>query len=696
MGRHDETPLAWLARWSNVAEPSLPAALLLADRDAAAEMLIEKLRAPSRRALTIVGDDRGEAIAFVVAALRERGAWDLLDRMIVTPRPDRVRAAPHDPRPIVIVNAEAEEAVQPDLGAVIVVRPYARGRLNVKPDISLPFVRSDSLRKIVAETYPDREDDGRLVRRCGHSVTVLRRRLADDPAVRSPTWARAGGAGQAVLSFALAGSWQEERDADLTVLELLSNHPADERPAAQAEVLALDGAPILRFGRVCVCVSQLDALFALGTWMTEDDLQRLLDVVEMIFAERDPALDLPRDQWWSAAVHGRAPPYSGALVAGLGNTLGILGVHGAAICGERLGVDVEGRVGALVRRLLTDLSEDDWLSRRGRLSALAEAAPAAFLDCLEAELARPQPAIGAIMNTLEGPVLGECLCTDLNWALEILAWEPIHLARVSEILVGLCRFETTDNAMVQPSATLASLFRPWWPMTSASTEQRADVLGRLLRRDRERAFELCLSVLPDDGWGSIAFQNAKPRWRRFTIRDRIITDIDLFHVQDAASRSLLDAGPFSVAEFEGLINRFAAFPPDDRARLMRHMTMWREGGAPQKDVARLREVARGLLGPVANVVEIWGWRSLRALSQPRTAVAAAVETTPWTRLRRRARARHRWGTGATRSRTGFAAGCAPSSRRSWRRSWRRRSGAGATSGPTRGRGGGAMATASGR
>ena len=54
-----------------------------------------------------------------------------------------------------------------------------------------------------------------------------------------------------------------------------------------------------------------------------------------------------------------------------------------------------------------------------------------------------------------------------------------------------------------------------------------------------------------------------------------------------------------------------------------------------------------------------------------------METTPWTRLRRRRRPRHfSVRGGVTHLRTGCAAGCAPSSRRSWRRSWRRALGRG--------------------
>ena len=66
------------------------------------------------------------------------------------------------------------------------------------------------------------------------------------------------------------------------------------------DLLALDDAPIAKYGRVTKVVSQLDAFFAVGPFIERNDLERFFQLVPELLGERDPALDLPREQWWMA------------------------------------------------------------------------------------------------------------------------------------------------------------------------------------------------------------------------------------------------------------------------------------------------------------------------------------------------------------------------------------------------------------
>ena len=82
-----ETPLNFWGRWSNTSRPSISTELIIANREKQVASLISKLRSEDVRSLTISGDDKGEALAFLVAACLEREAWDLLDRMVFTSNP---------------------------------------------------------------------------------------------------------------------------------------------------------------------------------------------------------------------------------------------------------------------------------------------------------------------------------------------------------------------------------------------------------------------------------------------------------------------------------------------------------------------------------------------------------------------------------------------------------------------------------
>ena len=64
-----------------------------------------------------------------------------------------------------------------------------------------------------------------------------------------------------------------------------------------------------------------------------------------------------------ANVMGKERPFSGTLTQGLGDTLCLLAIHGDAICGRRLGIDLQARADGFVRRMLMSLTREQWLSR---------------------------------------------------------------------------------------------------------------------------------------------------------------------------------------------------------------------------------------------------------------------------------------------------------------------------------------------
>ncbi len=590
------TPHEWWSSWSSASRPQISRELVTSRRNGEGERLLEALR-EGKRVITIAGDDRKEAIAFALATLMQAEADDLLDRTLVLTRLDATLGTRSAVPPILMVDLpEGQEVDLGDRSKIVLVRPYAKGRLPERADIELSYVGSEAFRKCLQEMGLGEEEAERRATETGHSITVLRRRLSDDPEVQRPIWARDDEA-QALLPFAFAGSWLDgDRNDDEAALSLLAERPITELHQERDRLLRLEDAPLARYGAVNVVVSQVDALFALGPFIRSQDLDRFFAVIPEVLGERDPALDLPRDEWWMANIKGKARPYSGALISGLGDALCILAVHGQAICGQRLGIDLEIPVSRVVRQLLTDLSEEQWLSRRNILRTLAEAAPATFLDCLEAELRKPQPCIGAIMGSVEGGVSGQCLRVDLLWALESLAWHPEHFGRVAAVTMDLRRFDAKDNWANTTGATAAALFRDWLPSTVVDVDGRLAILRQLSRAYRGPVIDVCLSLLPDQH--RFASPSARPRWRIPDTDAPAVTNLDVHRSMVGASHLLLDLAPFSTEELTKVLDALGRLHPDDQTRLVAEVERWSQS-AKDGDKVRLRDVARAELGQLA-------------------------------------------------------------------------------------------------
>lgn len=596
VGEGLRTPGEWWSTWSSASKPPISRELITSRRNGEGERLLKVLR-EGKRVITITGDDRKEAIAFALATLMQAEADDLLDRTLVLTRLDAALGTRSTVPPILIVDLpEGQEADVGDRSKIVLVRSYAKGRLPERADVELSYIGSEAFKKRLQEMGLGEEEAERRAKETGHSITVLRRRLSDDPEVQRPVWARDDEA-WSLLPFALAGSWLDgDRNDDETALSLLAERPIAELHQERDRLLRLEDAPLARYGAVNVVVSQVDALFALGPFVRSQDLDRFFEVVPEVLGERDPALDLPRDEWWMANIRGKGRPYSSALISGIGDALCILAVHGQAICGQRLSIDLGHRVSRVVRQLLTDLSEEQWLSRRNILRTLAEASPAAFLDCLEAELRKPQPAITAIMGSVEGGVSGQCLRVDLLWALESLAWHPEHFGRVAAVTMDLRRFDTKDKWTNTTAATAAALFRDWLPSTVVDVDGRLAILRQLSRTYRGPVIDVCLSLLPD--LHRFASRSARPRWRIPDVDAPVATNLDVHRSMVSASHLLLDLAPFSTEELAKVLDAVGRLHPDDQVRLVGEVERWSQSAA-EHDKVRLRDVARAELGQLA-------------------------------------------------------------------------------------------------
>ena len=184
-----------------------------------------------------------------------------------------------------------------------------------------------------------------------------------------------------------------------------------------------------------------------------------------------------------AAVHGKLRDHSNVLRRGIGETLILLSVYGRRLFDERLGGNVESRVSDLVRKLLSPLDMQRLLSFEADLPALAEAAPQAFLEAIEADLRGDEPSVLEVMKPVDSGIFGAgCSRTGILWALECLAWSPELLPRVVEILARLSCRTIDDDWVDTPRNTLLSLFRFWLPETAASVEQRMRTLDGLVER----------------------------------------------------------------------------------------------------------------------------------------------------------------------------------------------------------------------
>ncbi len=584
----------WL-EWAGATEPELPKALFTPAAERSREQLETWLKAPPASPFVVTADSTLEALAFLSCALErlEETCPGACERAVVIRSLEAFRTIARVSSNFIAIVAspEVERALaglQRKTHTIIV-----RGRNTVRNDanIALDLLGHEPFREALRGIgFKDPRKD-RLARESARSPTILRRRLAQVEAVKIPPWANHNNVAQALIPLIFVGAWDSSADADKEILRCLTDKPYEDAEKTIAQLQTTDEPPIWSIDNFRGVVSKIDALDATHRALTKKDLENFLFVAEIVLSEQDPALELPEDQRWAANLYGKSRDHSSALRQGLCDTLVLLAVHGNALVGERLGIDLEAAVGGVVRPLLTPSATLTWLSQKNDLPQYAEAAPDTFLRIVEADLDSEDPKIAALFAPADTGILGDCPRSGMLWALELLAWKPERLVRVTSILARLCAWQIDDNWANKPMDTLKSIFRFWMPQTAASLDQRNQALEWLTRKFPDIGWQICVDqFVPGSTVGTCS---NRPRWRTDAYdAGEVTTRGEMRQGKRKAIELALGWSTHDEHSLGDLVGRIKALGPDHCKRVWELVGAWNDTGPTDSKKAALRERIR--------------------------------------------------------------------------------------------------------
>ena len=580
--------------WASVTEPELPNEIFAVSIERHKKTLVSWLKSAPASPLIVSADSKAEALAFLSCLF---DADDLKtegykDKALVFSSPETLKKLATSSSQFISVIFTDE--VEREAGGLykkthtIIVRP--RNSVESTPDIALDLLNRQAFEKALAAMgiTDDRADT--LARESGCSPTILRRRLSKNPAIKTPPWTQDHATVRNLIPMMLVGAWHAHSGADCEILSLLTGTPYCEVEKHIAAMRRFDDCPVWSFGQYRGVASKIDAFFAVNAAVTQKDLDECFFAAELVLSERDPALDLPQDDRWAAGIYGKTRDHSAALRQGICETLVILAVHGNSLFNDRLGINVETRVNALIHRLLTPMTPEKLFSQSDNLPMYAEAAPNEFLTILEEDLKAAEPQIHALMTPAGSGVFSGCPRTGLLWALESLAWKPEQLLRVSFIFAKLAERKIDDNWSNKPDNSLFSIFRSWMPQTAATLEQRKAALAVLTKRFPAIGWQLCLHQFNRDS--QIGHNNYRPRWRS----DAAGIGRPSTHEHYPFARKALDialAWPAHTNETLGdLVETLQYLPEEDQIKVWDLVDAWIDREEDDHRRASLRERIR--------------------------------------------------------------------------------------------------------
>ena len=249
----------------------------------------------------------------------------------------------------------------------------------------------------------------------------------------------------------------------------------------------------------------------LGPYLFDEHLDKFRKIAVEVLRDPGPQFELRPDKRYMADISGKTLEYSSNLRKGLAETLALLGTQPEAL--NKCSSGKAETTGLLaIRKIFENSDAVLWGSLNTLMPILAEAAPVEFLSAVENTLKKMPCPFDELFAQQGIGLTGRNYMTGLLWALENLAWAPEYLVQVTVLLGKLAKRDPGGNWVNRPINSLITIFLPWMPQTSASSEKRKVAVQAIIKESPDEGWKLLLNLLPNECGSSSG--SHKPEWRK--------------------------------------------------------------------------------------------------------------------------------------------------------------------------------------
>lgn len=317
---------------------TLPPELFISSRDKECSAL-ETIFSCEAKKLFIIAESENDVDDFVAAylmTLEKEKAQKYADKCLFIKDKDTWQAISELRRSHVLVASprlglDDEQqnllalAIEKEHGVIV---PFCDASSNGNDDvIDLKSPPSYQIKEILTKAqFPDALA-GEFAKIGNRRLSALMRYLVG---AAVPSYAKRNTARE-LAKACLIGRWDEENKADIqTIEEFVGKSYKEWMERFIVDALRPDSPLALIEGKWKV-ISRDEAWDALGGLISNDDLARFKNIAISVLEERDPALDLPKEERYAASIYGKQLNYSRNIRKGISQTLALMGSRPKAL-----------------------------------------------------------------------------------------------------------------------------------------------------------------------------------------------------------------------------------------------------------------------------------------------------------------------------------------------------------------------------
>jgi hypothetical protein len=651
LGKHPETAVDlenFWKDWTEVTDPPIISELVISEHIQQVEIIHRWLR-QSPSALALQAESKSEAIAFFAAALNEL-SLDQRERVfstcLITEDVSAWRLLSASAEPLILIsnfegNDSTMRAVQNRHRVMI---PLSKADAKLSSTLEIPRLRRENAYQALINMEIPRERANSLATLARRSFLAFRRKIALNPEIHTPVWSKPSEA-RSLLPILLVGGFNDAYEKDREAVAKIARISYESVNDTFVRWANEPDPPLRRVGNAWLISSKEDSWLLLTRYLARQDLEIFENVALEILSQIDAQFELPVDERWKAAILVEGIPYSGLLREGIAETLAIMAARSDSITWADAMAGQE-RVNRIIYELLRRANENWqlWASIAYLLPLLAEAAPKVFLDAVEVGLSEQNPVLLNIFSEGENSLTSSSPHTGLLWALENLAWNPDYLGHSAMLLAKLTRLDPGGKLLNRPNNSLRDIFLCWYPRTTATLDQRLQVIDGIRKREPEVAWQLLNALLPE--FHGVAHPTHTPRWREWgSDSEPHVTNAELWRAANEISARLLADVGMDRKKWSILIERIPNLPVEQQNAVIENLSnlnveefgledrleIWKtlreiishhrefptaDWSMPRELTDRLEEIYERLTPEDIVVQNVWLFSSIRTLTNP--------------------------------------------------------------------------------
>ena len=334
----------------------------------------------------------------------------------------------------------------------------------------------------------------------------------------------------ALMISALIGTWDEHYVGDKEVIQQLSGM-SYEKWIAEFQQRQGNGDETVAFSQgKWFFAEHEEYLRSNARAIFDEHIDSFFLEIQRVLTAFDPRYELPGDERYSAALHGKERRYSERLYSSLAKKLAMV-ANSTELFTNCSTNHISNQAYLVVQKILLTHDWKIWATLDWHQKYIAQASPRAFFNSIETELEIEGNAIKALFTEEEYSIVKTKYGGGVILALQTLAWSRDCFSQACDVLFELSRYrEDVENS-------LALILLPWNPQTEVPFSAMTGY-GQSLAKERGReGWNVLFMLMPGQTTTGCSIQ--PPEYIKCVCKEERVTGKDFWEASEKYLEALL-------------------------------------------------------------------------------------------------------------------------------------------------------------